>query len=125
MQWQPAQWTNFNRRRYERFCKICEGVNRYNKTKQREPESDILELIDNFGGMLLDRPERIGFNPDEAMAFGDDLNDISMMNSVYGVAMGNAFDDLKTMAKEVVSTTNNESGISKILNRIVEERKQS
>ena len=50
-----------------RFCKICEGVNRYSGIKQREIESDILELVDNFGGMLIDRPERVGFNPDEAM----------------------------------------------------------
>lgn len=51
----------------ERFCKICEGVNRYSGIKPREPESDILELVDNFGGMLIDRPERIALNPDEAM----------------------------------------------------------
>lgn len=51
----------------EKFCKICEGVNRYSEIKQREPESDILELVDNFGGMLIDRPERVGLNPDEAM----------------------------------------------------------
>ena len=51
----------------ERFCKICEGVNRYSGIKPREPESDILELADNFGGMLIDRPERVGLNPDEAM----------------------------------------------------------
>lgn len=51
----------------ERFCKICEGVNRYSGIKPREPESDILELVDSFGGMLIDRPERTAFNPDEAM----------------------------------------------------------
>ena len=26
-----------------------------------------MELVDQFGGMLLDRPERIGFKPDEAL----------------------------------------------------------
>lgn len=41
-----------------RFCRICEGVNRYSGLKNREPESDILELVDHFGGMMLDRPER-------------------------------------------------------------------
>ena len=51
----------------ERFCKICEGVNRYSEQEKREPESDILELVDQFGGMLLDRPERRGFPIDEAM----------------------------------------------------------
>lgn len=50
----------------KRFCKICEEVNRYSNSNPRERESDILELVDQFGGMLLDRPERIGFKPDEA-----------------------------------------------------------
>lgn len=58
----------------ERFCKICEGVNRYSGIKPREPESDILELVDNFGGMLIDRPERVGFNPDEAMVLIEHRN---------------------------------------------------
>ena len=46
----------------KRFCKICEEVNRYSGSEPREPESDILELVDNFGGMLLDRPERAGLH---------------------------------------------------------------
>ena len=51
----------------KRFCKICEQVNRYTGSEPREPEADVLELIDQFGGMLLDRPERIGFKVDEAL----------------------------------------------------------
>lgn len=51
----------------DRFCKICEGVNRYSEQPIREKESDILELVDQFGGMLLDRPERIAFKVDEAL----------------------------------------------------------
>lgn len=51
----------------KRFCKICEEVNRYSGSSPRECESDVLELVDQFGGMLLDRPERIGFKPDEAI----------------------------------------------------------
>lgn len=51
----------------KRFCKICEEVNRYSKSEPREKESDILELVDNFGAMLLDRFDRIAFKPDEAL----------------------------------------------------------
>ncbi len=51
----------------KKFCKICEEINRYSNSNPREKESDILELVDQFGGMLLDRPERIGFKPDEAL----------------------------------------------------------
>lgn len=56
-----------------RFCKICEGVNRYSDNP-REGESDILELVDQFGGMLIDRPERIGFSPDEALVLLEHRN---------------------------------------------------
>ena len=58
----------------KRFCKICEEVNRYSNSNPRERESDILELIDQFGGMLLDRPERIGFKPDEALVLLEHRN---------------------------------------------------
>ena len=51
----------------DRFCKICEEVNRYSGSQPRELESDILEIVDNFGGMVLDRPERRGFPIDEAL----------------------------------------------------------
>lgn len=51
----------------KRFCKICEEVNRYSGSEPRERESDILELVDSFGGMLLDRPERAGFTPEKAI----------------------------------------------------------
>ena len=51
----------------DKFCRICEGVNRYSGLEPREKESDVLELADQFGGMLLDRPERIAFKTDEAL----------------------------------------------------------
>ena len=51
----------------ERFCKICREVNRYQGDENREKESDILELVDNFGGLVLDRPERKGYPIDEAL----------------------------------------------------------
>lgn len=51
----------------ERFCKICEEVNRNSGSMPREKESDILELVDIFGGMVLHRPERLGFPIDEAL----------------------------------------------------------
>lgn len=58
----------------DRFCKICEEVNRYSESFPREKESDILELVDHFGGMLLDRPERIGLKPDEALVLLEHRN---------------------------------------------------
>ena len=51
----------------KKFCKVCEEVNRYSNSNPRERESDILELVDQFAGMLLDRPERAGYTPEKAI----------------------------------------------------------
>lgn len=66
----------------KRFCKICEEVNRYSGSSPREKESDILELVDNFGGMLLNRPERRGFPIDEALVLLEFRN-MKGKNNIY------------------------------------------
>lgn len=56
------------------FCEICEQVNRYSESSPRRKEADILELVDQYGGMLLDRPERIALKPDEALVLLEHRN---------------------------------------------------
>ena len=51
----------------KRFCKICEEVNRYSGSTNREIESDILEVVDQFTGLILNRVERDAFTVDEAI----------------------------------------------------------
>lgn len=111
----------------KKFCKMCEEINRYSNSNPRERESDILELVDQFGGMLLDRPERIGFKPDEALVllehrnlkdeynrflhtFGEfvqmmeqiNLNDATSMKSLRRlVKIYNESESLKKFIKEV------------------------
>ena len=51
----------------DKFCRICEEVNRYSGLKPRELEADTLELVDQFGGMLLVRPERAAFKVEDAV----------------------------------------------------------
>jgi len=58
----------------KRFCKICLEQNRYNDNLKREKESDILELVDQFGGMMIDRPERRGYPIDEALLLLEQRN---------------------------------------------------
>ena len=60
----------------DKFCKICTEVNRYFEDPEvkREKEGDILELVDNFGGLVLDRPERKGYPIDEAMNLIENRN---------------------------------------------------
>ena len=111
----------------KKFCKMCEEINRYSNSNPREKESDVLELVDQFGGMLLDRPERIGFQPDEAMVllehrnlkgqynrflhtFGEfvqmmeqiELSDLTSMKSLRRlVKIHNESNDIKTFIKKV------------------------
>ena len=49
------------------FCKICEEVNRYSNSTPRERESDILEVVDQFTGLILNRVERDAFTTEEAI----------------------------------------------------------
>lgn len=51
----------------KRFCKICEEVNRYNEHETREKEGDLLEVVDQFTGLILNRVERGAFTPLEAI----------------------------------------------------------
>lgn len=51
----------------KRFCKICEQLNRYSGSFPRTKEGDLLEIIDNFGGMMLDRSDRRGYAPLDAL----------------------------------------------------------
>ncbi len=59
--------------------------------------------------------EMYGLTRDEVIAIGDAENDISMIEYAgLGVAMGNAMDELKAVA-DLVTITNDESGVAKII----------
>ena len=80
----------------ENFCLICEQHNRYSNSYPRKKESDILELCDQFGGMLLDRPERVAMPIEEALILLESRN-LKGLNNVY-------LEDFKSfinMAKEI------------------------
>ena len=66
----------------DEFCKICQQHNRYSGDLRREKEADILELVDQFGGMMLDRPERKGFPADEALVLLEHRN-LKGLNNRY------------------------------------------
>ena len=55
----------------------------------------------------------------DTIAFGDDINDLSMLQTVgYGIAMGNANRHLKKIAQSVISD-NNTPGIASILRKLI------
>ena len=58
-----------------------------------------------------------GFTLDEVIAFGDAENDIEMLRRCkYGIAMGNAMEQVK-QAAFAVTDTNEQQGIAKALSR--------
>ena len=81
----------------ERFCKICLEHNRYNDSKHREKESDILELVDQLGGMMVDREERRGFPLDEAIVLLEYRN-LKDSNNVFI----NEFKEFINMEMEII-----------------------
>ena len=58
---------------------------------------------------------------EEIAAFGDSENDLEVLNSVgLGIAMGNATEKIKKMAKIVIKHTN-EDGLSQFINKLIKE----
>lgn len=63
--------------------------------------------------------EGLNIAKDNVIAFGDQLNDMEMVRDAgIGVAMGNAYPDLKQVA-DIVTDDNNNDGIAKVLKEIL------
>lgn len=62
---------------------------------------------------------RLNMTLEDVIFFGDGLNDIELMqNSGFGVAMGNALDEVKEVADDI-TITNDEDGVIKYLSKIL------
>lgn len=62
--------------------------------------------------------QHLGISAEQIIAFGDNFNDLDMLQYAgLSIAMGNAPDAIKQVAKEVTAT-NNEDGIALVLNRV-------
>lgn len=60
----------------------------------------------------------LSIEPKEILAFGDDYNDIEMLEYCTGVAMGNAIPEVKAAA-EFESDTNDNDGVAKFINELL------
>ena len=71
------------------------------------------------GRALLGLAEKLGFERSQTMAFGDGLNDISMLSAAgIGVAMGNAHPDVKKIAARVTADCDHD-GVAIVINDIL------
>ncbi|MCU0082378.1 Cof-type HAD-IIB family hydrolase [Streptococcus danieliae] len=67
----------------------------------------------------------LGLSKDQVMAFGDEANDLSMVQwAGYGVAMGNAVPALKDVAWKVLEWTNDQDGVARAVEEYVLKEKQ-
>ena len=73
------------------------------------------------GKGVLKVAQRLGISRDEIMCFGDAENDLSMIECVkYGIAMGNAMENVKAAAY-YVTDTNMQQGITKAIEHFKDE----
>ena len=71
------------------------------------------------GKAVLAMARHWGIHPSEIITFGNDLNDIDMLTSVgFGVAVENAFDEVKAAAKHICDSNEND-GVAKWLSENV------
>lgn len=75
----------------------------------------------NKGGAVKLLQESLGITPEETMVFGDQMNDIEMMQQAYySFAVGNARPEVKAAAR-FQADVNVKDGVLKVLRLLVQE----
>ncbi len=108
----------------KRFCKICEEINRYSGSSPREKESDILEVVDQFTGLILNRVERPAFSVEEAIVILRERNFKVIKNRYLEDFIG-FVEDLEKITirekidvpiiKKLISLHNNEANVKSFI----------
>ena len=92
--------------------------NKYRKARKNPYIMDVMKEYVNKGEAIKKLCKYLNLNTQEAIIFGDGLNDIEMFElDAYKVAMKNAKDKIKEMA-DFVTISNNEAGVAYKLNKI-------
>lgn len=82
-------------------------------------QMDIAQAGNSKGNLLKSWVEQQGMDMSNVIAFGDNFNDLSMLEmSGLGVAMENSADDIKAKA-DLVTTTNESAGIASVIREYV------
>ena len=88
---------------------VCGGFNNFEISKAGVTKATGLQAL----------TAHLGVTMEETMAVGDSENDLSMINAAgIGVAMGNASDDVKSIAN-YITTSNEEDGVGEAIKRFI------
>lgn len=120
---------------YKRICKILIMNDSFPVDLLREHFSEACNIMETDGNKLIEIVakgvskfhaiekvvQRMGISIQEVIAFGDDHNDLEIIEGVgLGVAMGNAVDRVKKQADRI-TCTNEEDGVAMILEEVFHE----
>lgn len=87
-----------------------------------KPSSNTLEILSknaNKGTGVAVLAEKLGIKREEVICIGDSGNDIHMIKYAgLGVAMGNAFPEIKEIA-DYITLTNEENGVANVINKFI------
>ena len=80
---------------------------------------DVMKRGTTKGGGLVRLMEKLGISPDEAIACGDNSNDIEMLRAVtHSVAVANARPEVKAICR-YTTDSNNDLGVLKVMNQLI------
>lgn len=110
--------------RIQEAWRILEGwKNRFTINRDGEYGIEITEASVNKGAALERISKMLAISMNEVMAIGNEGNDVQMIcKAGLGVAMGNAYDELKKMAN-IVTKTNDELGVAYVLKKYILQEK--
>ena len=81
---------------------------------------DVLGATASKGQTLAAYAQRLGISREEVMAIGDNHNDLSMLQYAgYGVLMGNADPEMKSVEGLYQTTSNEEDGVAMAIDRMI------
>lgn len=99
----------------------------YEKYTVLKPSSNTLEILNktaNKGTGVAVLAEKLGIKREEIICIGDSGNDIHMIKYAgLGVAMGNAFPEIKEIA-DYITLTNEENGVAHVINKFILEKEE-
>ncbi len=105
--------------KYQELIKKVSKIEGIEFTQSWMGAMDISPLNNSKGIAVKKLANHFGINQDEIIAFGDQLNDMSMITYAgLGVAMGNAEEELKEVANYITDTNDND-GVAKAIYKFV------